>query len=159
MADLRKPFFKILSEQADHDDSIRLIVGDLGYNFMEDFQERHPDKFINFGIAEQAMIGVAAGMALAGLKPYVYSGAIFLTMRPYEQIRDDVCYNDLNVNLIGTGASAFLGFTHNLEGTENFDDLLKNLPNLEIYYPETEDDLFSAMDKAINSEKPAFIKL
>lgn len=158
MADLRRAFFDNLSEMADKDDKIRLIVGDLGFSFMEDFAERHPDKFINFGIAEQAMVGVASGMALGGLKPYVYSGAIFVIMRPYEQVRDDVCYNNLNVKLIGTGASGFLGFTHNFEGTENEEDLLKNLPNLERYYPESEEELATAM-KDSYKDKPTYIRL
>ena len=153
MPDLRKSFFKIMDEIADEDTV--LITGDLGYSFMEEFRHNHPDKFINFGIAEQAMIGVAAGLALGGKKPFVYSGAIFVLMRPYEQVRDDVAYNNLPVKLIGTGASGFLGFTHNLMGTENEEDLLKNLPNLKRFYPTNEAELRTAL----LSDGPAYIRI
>jgi transketolase len=155
MPDLRKAFFKKMCELAEKDKDVVLITGDLGYSFMEEYAQKYPDQFINFGIAEQAMIGVAAGMALGGKKPYVYSGAIFLLMRPYEQVRDDVCYNNLNVKLVGTGASGFLGFTHNLMGTENEEDLLKNLPNLTRHYPKTDEELHAAL----LVEGPAYVRL
>ena len=71
-----------------------------------------------------------AGLARVGKRPVVYSGALFLCTRALEQIRDDVCYPNLDVTLVGTGASGFLGFTHNFEGEENYFDLIKNLPNL-----------------------------
>lgn len=159
MPDLRKPFFKILLEMAKADKDIILLVGDLGYSFMERFEKELPDQFINAGIAEQNMIGVAAGLALAGKKPYVYSGNIFLLMRPYEQIRDDICYNNLNVKLIGTGASGFLGFTHNLESEENEKDLLKNLPNIKRYYPKDKKEIKTILLKIYKFKKPTYIRL
>lgn len=153
--DLRKVFFNEMIELANHDDKIRILVGDLGYSFMESFEEKHPDKIINCGIIEQGMIGIASGMALGGLKPYVYSGSVFLLTRPYEQIRDDICYNNLDVKLIGTGASGFLGFSHNWTGTENEEDLLKNLPNLKRFYPQNEVEL----KQALQVEGGAYIRL
>ena|SRR3990167_8580076 len=153
--DLRKAFFKNMCELAEKDKSVRVLVGDLGFSFMEEYAQKYPDQFINCGIAEQNMIGVAAGMALGGLKPYVYSGSIFLLMRPYEFVRDDICYNNLNVKLIGTGASGFLGFTHNWEGTENEEDLLKNLPNLKRFYPKSEEEL----KEALSTKGPAYVRL
>jgi len=132
MSDTRVTFFEKLIKLAEKDEDIILLVGDLGYNFMEGFAANFPKQFINAGIAEQNMIGVAAGLARVGKKPYVYSGSLFLAMRAMEQVRDDVCYPNLDVCLVGTGASGFLGFTHNFEGEENVDDLLKNLPNLKV---------------------------
>ena len=132
MSDTRVDFFKQLTELAEKDEDVMLLVGDLGYSFMEEFAERFPDRFINCGIAEQNMVGVAAGLARTGKKVFVYSGAMFLATRALEQIRDDICYANLDVTLVGTGASGFLGFTHNFEGEENVEDLIKNLPNLEI---------------------------
>jgi transketolase len=149
MSDTRLEFFEYLKEEARADKDVILLVGDLGYSFMEDFAEEFPDQFINCGIAEQNMVGVAAGLARAGKKPYVYSGAMFLATRALEQIRDDICYPNLNVKLIGTGASGFLGFTHNFEGNENVDDLLKNLPNLEV----------TEYLYRLNSSHPIFLKL
>jgi len=157
--DLRKYFFDTLKKMAKKDKDIILLVGDLGFSFMEEFANELPKQFINCGIAEQNMVGVAAGLALAKKKPYCYSGTIFMTMRPYEQIRDNVAYNNLNIKLIGTGASPFLGFTHNLGGKENEEDLLKNLPNIQRYYPQTEKELQRSLIKSYNNKKPTFIRI
>lgn len=137
--DLRKDFFEIMEELAEKDKDIIILVGDLGYSFYEKFKEKYPNQLINAGCAEQNMIGVAAGLARAGKKPYVYSGSIFLCMRAYEQLRDDIAYANLDVKLVGTGASGFLGFTHNLSAVENEYDLLKNLPNIRLWNPSGKD--------------------
>lgn len=155
MSDLRQTFFDILLEKAKKDKAIHLLVGDLGFSFMEKFQKELPAQITNVGIAEQNMVSMAAGMAIAGKKPYCYSGLIFLLMRAYEQVRVDVAYNNTNVKLIGTGAAGFLGFTHNLEGTENAEDLLKNLPNIKRFYPKDDIELINAIE--ING--PSFISL
>jgi transketolase len=155
MVDLRRQFFNQMCELAEKDKDVILLTGDLGYSFCEEYTQKFPKQFINCGCIEQSMVGIAAGMALGGKKPYVYSGTIFLLMRAYEQVRDDVAYNNLNVKLIGTGASQFLGFTHNLQGNENEQDLLKNLPNIKISYPQNEEELRSAL----LSFGPAFIRI
>ena len=134
-----------------------MLTGDLGFNFIEEYAKRFPKQYINCGVIEQSMVGIACGLALSGKKPYVYSGTIFLLFRAYEQIRDDVCYNNLNVKLVGTGASQFLGFSHNLQNKENEEDLLKNLPNLVREYPKDEKELWSVMKK--KNKKPTFIRL
>jgi len=154
--DLRKAFFEILLEMAKADKDIVCMVGDLGFSFCEQFQKELPNQFINVGCIEQTMIGIATGMALGGKKPYVYSGSVFLLMRPYEQIRN-LCYNNIGVKLCGTGASPFLGFSHNLEGSENEEDLLKNLPNLKRHYPQSEKELKEIMFNKNNS--PEFIRI
>lgn len=157
--DLRKSFFEEIDSLATNDVDVVLLVGDLGFSFMEKFQQKHPFQFINAGIAEQNMIGVAAGLALGGKKPYVYSGSIFLIARPYEQVRDDVCFNNLNVKLIGTGASGFLGFTHNWTGLENEEDLLKNLPNIVRHYPKTPEELSISLVSEYKHNGPSYIRL
>ena len=155
MADLRKQFWDSMCELADKDKDIIVLTGDLGYSFMEEYAEKYPTQFINCGCIEQTMIGIAAGMAVAGKKPYVYSGTIFALMRPYEQIRDDVAYNNLNVKIIGTGASGFLGFTHNLGISENEKDLLKNLPNIQLCLPKDEKQL----SRALSVSGPLYIRI
>lgn len=155
MSDLRREFFEEMCFLAKNDKSMILLVGDLGYSFCEEYSKKFPKQFINCGIAEQSMVGIAAGMALGGKKPYVYSGTIFLLMRAYEQIRDDICFNNLNVKLIGTGASQFLGFSHNLTGNENEEDLLKNLPNITRCYPTNQNEVLQAL--ILNG--PSFIKI
>jgi len=139
------------------DKDIILLTGDLGYNFIEEFQKELPDQFINCGIAEQNMVCVAGGLALAGKKPWCYSGTIFMLMRPYEQIRN-ICYNNLNVKFIGTGASQFLGFSHNMQGSENENDLLKNLP-IRLWNPESDMLLMVGMKEENNNKRPSFIRL
>jgi len=153
--DLRKDFFDILLEMAKKDKDIILLIGDLGYSFYERFQKELPDQFINAGCAEQNMIGVAAGLALGGKKPLVYSGSIFLASRGHEFIRDDVAYNNLNVKLIATGASGFLGWSHNWQNGENEFDLLKNLPNLYLYFPESKEEL----SRVLKNDGASFIRL
>lgn len=155
MPDLRKTFTSLLLDLMEKDERIILLTGDLGFNVLEPVIEKYPDRFINVGIAEQNMVGVAAGLALGGKKSFVYSGSVFLICRAYEFIRDEVCYNNLNVKLCGTGASGFLGFSHNWTGTENEEDLLKNLPNLNRFYPKDE----SELQEALVSEGPAFIRI
>lgn len=157
MNDLRKTFFDTMLELAKKDKDIIILLGDLGYPFTDKFMAELPEQIINCGIAETNMIGVACGLALAGKKPYCYSNSIFLIMRTYEFIRDDVCYNNLDVKLIGTKSGGFLGFTHNLEGKENMEDLLKNLPNLVSIYPKDNKELKSYL-KVVNPY-PTFIQL
>lgn len=156
MADLRKAFFDKLLEVAKKDEKVILITGDLGYSFIEKFQQELPKQYLNCGCMEQAMTGIGAGMALAGYKPYLYSGAIFILMRNYEQVRDDIAYNNLPVTIVGTKSSGFLGFTHNLQGTENVNDLLKNLPNIKAFYPETPEELSLAIEA---EPTPKYIQL
>jgi transketolase len=155
MSDLRKQFFSELLKIAKKDKKIICLTADLGYSFKEQFEKKLSKQIINVGIAEQNMITMAAGMAIAGFKPYCYSGLIFLLMRAYEQIRDDICYNNLDVKLIGTGANGFLGFTHNLGKKENEEDLLKNLPNLKRFYPKNNKELI----KALKSKGCAYIRI
>src|SRR3990167_10925565 len=80
------------------------LTGDLGYNTLEKIEKDFGNRFINVGIAEQNMIGIASGLALTGKKVFVYSIIPFLIMRCYEQLRNDICYHDLDVTLLGIGA-------------------------------------------------------
>jgi transketolase len=157
-AGLRRDFFNKLAELAKKDKDIMFLAGDLGYSFFEDFERQFPKQFINCGIAEQSIVGIAAGLAIAGKKPYCYSDAPFLVFRALEQIRDDVCYQNLNVKFISV-TSKFLGFTHNFSGSENEEDVLKNLPNLKRYYPKTTEEVLSAMHEMYSLKSPAYLRL
>ena len=88
---MRTTFVRALVEVAAKDDRVMLLTGDLGFTVVEPFAECFPDRFLNVGVAEQNMVGVATGLAEAGFVPYVYSIATFATLRPYEFIRNGPC--------------------------------------------------------------------
>lgn len=140
---LRTVFMEMLTQFAEKDPRVVLIVGDVGFSFVDEFAKRFPNQFLNAGVAEQNMMGMAAGLSLAGWKPYVYTMSNFILLRPLEQVRNDICYANANVKLFGVkGGEAykFLGFSHNLaDGEEKA--LLSHLPNLQSYFPTTEEEL------------------
>lgn len=159
---MRQAFFKTLDEIATVDSKVILIVGDVGFSFIDEFIKKHPNQYLNAGVTEQSFMGMAAGMAIMGWKPYVYSMVPFVTMRNYEQLRNDVCFGNRNVKVIGVRGSVhykFLGFSHNLEGEENEHDLLKNLPNITEYYPETAEEAEQAVRDSYANSNPAYIRL
>lgn len=156
---MRKLFFKYLNKLMIKDKKIIFLTDDLGYSFFEEIRDRFPDRFINCGIIEQTMVGIATGLAISGKKPYCYSTVPFLVYRALEQIRNDVCYQSLNVKFVGTSISGFIGFTHSLEDKENEEDLLKNLPNIKRYYPKTEKELKNALLKMHQSNNPSYLRI
>ena len=139
---MRKPFLETLTKLAEKDPKVILIIGDVGFRFVEAFRERFPNQFLNIGVLEQTMMGVAAGMARAGWKPYVYTMKNFILLRPLEQVRNDIAFSKANVKLCGVGGSAayaFLGYSHNLQEGEE-EAILSVLPNLNKYFPKTEEE-------------------
>lgn len=132
---MRNAFIKELLEQASNNDKIQLITGDLGYGVLNDFWEKYPNKFINAGIAEQAMTGIAAGMALEGNTVFTYSIANFPTMRCLEQIRNDCAYHNANVKIVAVGGGLVYGahgMTHH--ATEDL-AIMRALPNVVVTAP------------------------
>lgn len=112
---MRGTFIRTLTELADRDPRILLLTGDLGYNVIEPFVERFPDRFFNAGVAEQNMIGLATGLSEAGYIPFVYSIATFATLRAYEFVRNGPVLHGLPVRIVGVGGGfeyGSLGPTH-----------------------------------------------
>ena len=101
---MRNAFAKELTAMAEEDPRVVLLSGDIGNRLFDDLKEKVPDRFFNCGVAEANMMSLAAGLALSGLRPVVYTITPFVTSRCLEQIRDDVCYHDLGVTIVGTGA-------------------------------------------------------
>lgn len=158
---MRKPFIETLTELAQKDPKVILIVGDVGFSFMEPFKERFPKQFLNVGIMEQTMMGFAAGLAQAGFKPYVYTMSNFILLRPLEQVRNDICFANANVKLIsvkGSEAYKFLGMSHNLFDGEE-ESILKNLPNLKTYIPTTEEECKQIILETYHSPGPCYIRV
>lgn len=153
---MRRRFGSVITELADRDENIIVLVGDIGYRVFDEFREKYPDRFINLGICEQSMIGVSAGMALEGLKPWVYTITPFLIERPFEQIKLDIDQQNVNVKLIGFADYATLGPTHQ---ELNGEKLMQLFSNITSYFPKDGDETQSAVHKAYEKTGPAFISL
>jgi len=143
-----KKSLALLTDLAQKDKDVLLVVGDLGFSLFDDFRQKCPNQFINAGIAEQNMLSVAAGLALEGKKVFVYSIANFPTLRALEQIKNDVAYHHANVKIIsGTGGLNYgnLGMSHHTTG-----DLaaLRAIPDIRIYNP---GDVYEAQKSIIDA--------
>ena len=124
---MRRRFGKLMNELAYNDNKIVLLVGDIGYGIFDDFRRNHKKKFFNLGICEQSIIGTAAGMALEGLKPWVYTITPFLIERPFEQIKLDIDQQKVNVKLVGFSDYPTLGPTHSQLNDKKLMKLFKNI--------------------------------
>jgi transketolase len=153
---MRREFAKALIELAETDDKIVLIVGDIGYKVFDEFKEKFPDRFFNFGICEQSIISAASGIALEGLKPYVYTITPFLIERPFEQIKLNIDQQNVNVKLIGYADYPEQGPTH---AEINGEQLMKIFKNICSYFPKDSKETRDAVLQSYNSDKPAFISL
>ena len=156
---MRTAFINTLTKLAQKDKNIYLLTGDLGFSVFENFMKRFPERFINCGVAEQNMMGVAAGLALSGKKPYVYSIIPFVTIRCLEQIKDDVAYQNLNVKIVGVGGGfsyGYLGATHH--ATEDI-AMLRVLPNFTILAPGDPIETEKLMIEAYKTKNPTYFRL
>ena len=156
---MRNNFAKELSQICSDDDKVLLLSGDIGNRLFDDIKKISDFQFINCGIAEQSMMGMAAGLALSGFKPVVYTITPFVTYRCFEQIRIDVSYHEAPVVIVGTGSGlsyASLGPTHH-----SMEDIaiLRTLPSLIIFCPSGPDEVRAGLKKAINHKSPVYIRL
>ena len=135
------------------------LTGDLGFMALEPLREALGERFVNAGVAEQNMVSVAAGLARAGMRPWVYSIAPFLYARPFEQVRNDVCLHRLPVVLVGNGGGygyGVMGATHH--ALEDYGALLC-LPHLRAYLPAFDGDLAPLTDLLFAVDHPAYVRL
>lgn len=156
---MRTAFINTLHELATNDDNIFLVTGDLGFSVLEKFQQDFPDRFLNVGVAEADMIGISAGLALSGKTPFVYSIIPFATMRCFEQVRNDVCYQNVNVRIVGVGgglAYGGLGPTHH--SIEDI-SIMRSLPNMTVVCPGDPIEAELATKAAAKHKGPVYIRL
>ncbi len=156
---MRNAFIEELTLLAEEDDKIFLIVGDLGYGVIENFEKRFPNQFLNAGVAEQNMMGMAAGLASSGYKVYVYSIGNFPVFRCLEQIRNDICYEELDVSIVSIGAGlsyGTLGYSHHA-----IDDIgvMSALPGMTIYSPADPIETRRALRESISLQTPKYFRL
>jgi transketolase len=132
---MRNGFIDELMKIAEQDQSVILLTPDMGFSVFERFQERFPERYYNVGISEQAMVGIASGLAMDGYKPFCYSLVPFILYRAFEQVRIDICSTNLNVKMIG-GAC---GWSYESQGTTHhaIEDLAltRSLPNMTVFSP------------------------
>lgn len=132
---MRTSFIETLVEVAERDPRIWLVTGDLGYSVLEKFSSKFPDRYLNAGVAEQNMVGVAAGLAMTGKVVFVYSIANFPTLRCLEQVRNDVCYHRLSVKIVAVGCGlAYGGHGYTHHGVEDL-GVMSLLPHMTVMAP------------------------
>ena len=132
---MRDHFISSLTEIVENNKNIVLITGDLGFGVLDNFIKKYPKQFINAGVAEQNMTGIASGLGMDGKVVFTYSIGNFNTLRCLEQIRNDACYHNSNVNIISVGGGfsyGALGYSHH--ATEDI-AIMRSLPNLRVFSP------------------------
>ena len=152
---MRRQFGKTIVRLAEKDSNIVLIVGDVEQE-MGEYKEKFPNRFFNLGLCEQSMISIAAGMALEGLRPVVYSITPFLIERPFEQVKIDIDEQNLPVILIGNSDYPTHGPTHRPLNAEGLIALFKNITG---YFPRNMQETEKAMIDAYLIGGPAIICL
>lgn len=156
---MRKHFSASLERAVTEHDDIVFITGDLGYNALENLAAKMGDRFINAGVAEQNMVGMAAGMAYRGYRVICYSIAPFVVYRCLEQIRNDVCFHNLPVYIVGNGG----GYGYGIMGSSHhcIEDIacLSGLPNMKCYVPAFIEDMNTCMDDMLARRGPAYLRL
>jgi transketolase len=156
---MRNAFIDELMALAGKHPNVALIVGDLGFSVVEPFAERFPDRFINAGVAEQNMMGLAAGMASEGYHVFVYSIANFPTFRCAEQIRNDVAYHQLPVTVVAVGgglAYGALGYSHH--AVQDY-GLLRLFPNMLIAAPGDPMEVRACLRHLVANPQPSYLRL
>jgi len=156
---VRDAFIRVLTELAPKHPELLLVTGDLGFGVLNEFATKFPRQFLNVGVAEQNMTGLAAGMALEGHTVFTYSIGNFPTLRCLEQIRNDVCYHNANVKIVCIGGGMSygpLGISHH--ATEDL-AILRSLPGMLVFCP---GDLWEASEAArylVSHRGPAYLRL
>jgi len=160
--DTRREFIDILMTLAEKDNKVVLVVPDVGFNYIEEFQKRFPDRFFNLGVTEQSAMTIVAGLALSGLKPYIYSMINFVVFRPYEAVRNAVCLHKANVKIIGVKGSEkykFLGFSHNLIAENEEIRVLDHLPNFKTFIAKTPEEVREIILRTYEISSPCYIRI
>lgn len=156
---MRDALSTALVDTANRDERVVVLTGDHGYSLFDEFRAAHPERFINAGIAEQNMVGMAAGMARAGLRPIVYGLSAFIPIRVLEQIKLDIAHDGLPVILLGDGAGfvySHLGVSH-----QSLEDIActRAIPGMQILSPCDRFEMTAAMNVASGSDGPTYLRI
>lgn len=156
---MRKAFIKTLTDLSKKNDSIYLLTGDTGFAILDEYQKLFPHRYLNVGLSEANMIGISAGLALNKKIVFVYGIVPFVTMRCFEQVRNDLCYQKLPVKIIGVGG----GLTYGSAGAthHSIEDIavMSCLPNMNVICPGDPVETSYAVEASMNLDCPAYIRL
>jgi transketolase len=156
---MRTAFIETLCELAAVEERIWLLTGDLGFSVLEKFADRFPDRYVNVGVAEQNMSGIAGGLARCGKIVFTYSIANFPTLRCLEQIRNDICYHSGNVKVVAVGggyAYGAQGYTHH--GIEDI-AIMRSLPGMTVVAPGDPVETKLATHAIVEQNGPCYLRL
>ena len=156
---MRNTFIDELTKITSLKTNIMLMVGDLGFSVVENFCKKYPNNFINAGIAEQNMSGIAAGLASEGYRVFTYSIGNFNTFRCAEQIRNDIDYHNFAVTIVSVGGGlsyGSLGYSHHL--IQDY-ALMRSFPNMTLYTPSTITQVKQCLKQIIKSKSPSYLRL
>ena len=156
---MRNAFADELTRLGDEDSRVVMLSGDIGNRLFDKFKAKHPSRFFNCGVAEANMMGVAAGMAMNGLRPVAYTITPFVTTRCLEQIRTDVCYHEAPVTIVAVGAGlsySGLGPTHHSCEDISF---LRSIPNMVVICPGDAFEVRAALRAAMQQDHPVYIRM
>ena len=156
---MRNAFADELTKLGSEDARVVMLSGDIGNRLFDKFKDKHPSRFFNCGVAEANMMGVAAGMAMNGLRPVAYTITPFVTTRCLEQIRTDVCYHEAPVTIVAVGAGlaySGLGPTHHACEDISF---LRSIPNMVVICPGDAFEVRGALRAAMQQDRPVYIRM
>ena len=139
---MRREFADELYKIMSKDENVYLIVGDVGYGLFDKLKEEFPERYINPGAAEQLIVGMAAGLAMEGKIPIIYSITPFILYRPYEFIRNLIDHECIPIKIVGSGRDedyGALGFSHYATDDEK---VMSNFKNIKIFKPETQEEMY-----------------
>lgn len=156
---MRRTFADTLFEHMQANPNIFLLVGDLGYKVFDEHFAKFPDRCINTGAAEQALLDISCGLALEKKIPFVYSITPFLIYRPFETLRTYINHENIPVRLVGSGRDDDYkhdGFSHDATDVKKF---LDQLPNIKQHWPNKVEQIPQLVDKMVASDEPSFISL
>lgn len=156
---MRAAFIESLISHARSNVRIALVVGDLGFSVVESFAKEFPSRFLNVGVAEQNMAGIAAGLAMEGYHVFVYSIGNFATLRCLEQLRNDVCHHQLPVTVVAIGGGfsyGNLGYSHH--AVQDI-AVMRTMPFMTVYSPADNRETLRCVDAIVNAPRPCYLRL
>lgn len=156
---MRAEFAREIHKRMAAEENIFVITGDLGYRVWDQIRKDFPDRFVNVGAAEQALVGISVGLALKGKIPFVYSITPFLLYRPFETIRNYLNHEEIPVRLVGSGRDRDYfhdGFSHWSQEDRMVMAIMKNIRSR---WPETTDEIPQLVDEMVRINKPWYINL